>query len=431
MGAHTASTWRGGHSQPLGERTWPAWPLWGLTRPALERRVRPALGGRSGGSGPRGGARGRPWRETPWGHTPRGGGRPWGETPWGEMPWGGGASPGGTRPGWGGRGAHLVGVPQPHGAAQGQLPRQQVVHPAEGELQVPHLVLAQVPVHLLCGDKQAPWVSGAPPSGLPQRQDGQGSAAPRVAPPPRGSTADGGGSSDPTRRVLSVRPTPRRRAGPAPPEGCTRRSQRVGHTQGRVAELTQSPWPCRENSGRQGAGPRALRTPTPRTVGARGVLIIGKSGPTPRFRGLWRPGRWFTSSPPTHTARRRLASQGAIEGPPGSPYPRPQCSQSRTPSEPRDWHGARPGVWRVPGTLVDGVELGRSRTWLRGRGRAVPTDELPGTPGQAPLPAGPLALSAETKGTIYQRGEQTTPVSALEVCETFLTKTGEHTDLED
>lgn len=38
-------------------------------------------------------------------------------------------------------GPHLVGVPEPHGATQGQLPHEQVVHPAEGELQVPHLVL--------------------------------------------------------------------------------------------------------------------------------------------------------------------------------------------------------------------------------------------------------------------------------------------------
>lgn len=77
-----------------------------------------------------------------------------------------GPSPGGcARPARGAapRQAHLVGVPQAHGAAQGQLPRQQVVHPAEGELQVPHLVLTQVPVHLLCGDKQAPRVSRAPP----------------------------------------------------------------------------------------------------------------------------------------------------------------------------------------------------------------------------------------------------------------------------
>lgn len=56
---------------------------------------------------------------------------------------------GGTQPS--GRRAHLVGVPQADGAAQGHLPHQQVVHPAEGELQVPHLVLLQVPVHLLCG----------------------------------------------------------------------------------------------------------------------------------------------------------------------------------------------------------------------------------------------------------------------------------------
>lgn len=183
----------------------------------------------------------------------------------------------------------------------------------------------------------------------------------------------------------------------------------------------RAPWPCRANSGQQGAGPRALRTPTPRTVGVRGVLIIGKSGPTPRFQGLWRPGRWFTSSPPTHTARQWIAGQGAIEGLRGSPHPGPQCSQSRTPSEPGAWHRARPGVWRVPGTLVDGVELGWSRTWLRGRGWAVPMNELPGSPGQVPLLAGPLALSAEAKGTIYQRREQTAPVSAWEACETFLT----------
>lgn len=78
-------------------------------------------------------------------------------------------------------------------------------------------------------------------------------------------------------------------------------------------------------------------------------------------------------------------------------------------------------MWRVPGTFVDGVELGWSRTRLRGRGRAVPTDELPGTAGQAPLPAGPLAWSAEAKEAIYQRGGQTTPGSAWEACDAFLT----------
>lgn len=55
--------------------------------------------------------------------------------------------------------AHLVGVPQANGAAEGHLPHQQVVHPAEGELQVPHLVLLQVPVDLLCMKQtQAPGV---------------------------------------------------------------------------------------------------------------------------------------------------------------------------------------------------------------------------------------------------------------------------------
>lgn len=47
-------------------------------------------------------------------------------------------------------GTHLVGVPQADGTAQRHLPHQQVVHPAEGKLQVPHLVLVQVPMHLLC-----------------------------------------------------------------------------------------------------------------------------------------------------------------------------------------------------------------------------------------------------------------------------------------
>lgn len=58
--------------------------------------------------------------------------------------------------GRGARGAHLVGVPQADGAAQGYLAHQQVVHPAEGELQVPHLVLVQVPVDLPCRDKHRP-----------------------------------------------------------------------------------------------------------------------------------------------------------------------------------------------------------------------------------------------------------------------------------
>lgn len=58
---------------------------------------------------------------------------------------------GARRAGPGGRGLepHLVGVPQADGAAKRQLPHEQVVHPAEGELQVPHLMLLQVPVDLL------------------------------------------------------------------------------------------------------------------------------------------------------------------------------------------------------------------------------------------------------------------------------------------
>lgn len=41
-----------------------------------------------------------------------------------------------------------IGVPQADDAAQGQFPHQQVVHPAEGELQVLHLVAGQVVVQL-------------------------------------------------------------------------------------------------------------------------------------------------------------------------------------------------------------------------------------------------------------------------------------------
>lgn len=51
----------------------------------------------------------------------------------------------------GGRaGTHLVGVPQADGAAEGQFPHQQVVHPAEGKLQVSHFVPIQMAVNSLC-----------------------------------------------------------------------------------------------------------------------------------------------------------------------------------------------------------------------------------------------------------------------------------------
>lgn len=45
---------------------------------------------------------------------------------------------------------YLVRVPQADCAAQRQLPHQQVVHPAEGELQILHLTLLEVQVHVLC-----------------------------------------------------------------------------------------------------------------------------------------------------------------------------------------------------------------------------------------------------------------------------------------
>lgn len=62
--------------------------------------------------------------------------------------------------------AHLVGVPQADGAVEGHLPRQQVVHPAEGELQVTHLVLLQVLMHSLCTRQtQAPRPSARAPGG--------------------------------------------------------------------------------------------------------------------------------------------------------------------------------------------------------------------------------------------------------------------------
>lgn len=57
-------------------------------------------------------------------------------------------------------GAHLVGVPQADGAAQGQFPHQQVVHPAEGKLQVSHFVPIQMAVNSLC-TTQAQAVRGA------------------------------------------------------------------------------------------------------------------------------------------------------------------------------------------------------------------------------------------------------------------------------
>lgn len=45
--------------------------------------------------------------------------------------------------------AYLVGVPEADGAAQGQLPHEQVVHPAKGKLQVLDLVLPKVIMYLL------------------------------------------------------------------------------------------------------------------------------------------------------------------------------------------------------------------------------------------------------------------------------------------
>lgn len=68
------------------------------------------------------------------------------QTPSGKRPVAGGSERGQGEV----RAAHLVGVPQADGAVEGHFPHQQVVHPAEGELQVPHLVLVQVPVDLLC-----------------------------------------------------------------------------------------------------------------------------------------------------------------------------------------------------------------------------------------------------------------------------------------
>lgn len=45
---------------------------------------------------------------------------------------------------------YLVGVPQSDRAAKWQLPHQEVVHPAEGKLQVLHLILLHMAVHRLC-----------------------------------------------------------------------------------------------------------------------------------------------------------------------------------------------------------------------------------------------------------------------------------------
>lgn len=44
---------------------------------------------------------------------------------------------------------YLVRVPQADGAAERELPHQQVVHPPEGKLQVLHLVPPEVTVYLL------------------------------------------------------------------------------------------------------------------------------------------------------------------------------------------------------------------------------------------------------------------------------------------
>lgn len=42
---------------------------------------------------------------------------------------------------------YLVGVPQSDGAAQGKLSHQQVIHPAEGKLQVFHFIMLHVPMY--------------------------------------------------------------------------------------------------------------------------------------------------------------------------------------------------------------------------------------------------------------------------------------------
>lgn len=49
---------------------------------------------------------------------------------------------------------YLVGVPQSDRASEWQLPHQEVVHPAEGKLQVLHLVVLHVAVHGLCNLKK-------------------------------------------------------------------------------------------------------------------------------------------------------------------------------------------------------------------------------------------------------------------------------------
>lgn len=121
------------------------------------------------------------------------------------------------------------------------------------------------------------------------------------------------------------------------------------------------------------------------------------------FQGL-HAGHWFTSSP--------SPSQRAIEGPLGFPTEDLSASQSRILSEPSDWHGARPGVWRVPSAecparlWMEWSWAGARRGPEAGAGRC-PRMSCPG-PLARPLPAGPLAWSAEAKETIYQQGEQTT-----------------------
>ena len=50
--------------------------------------------------------------------------------------------------------SYQVGVPQTDDAAQGHLSHQQVVHPAEGELQVLYVVVHQVGVEAVCDTTQ-------------------------------------------------------------------------------------------------------------------------------------------------------------------------------------------------------------------------------------------------------------------------------------
>ena len=231
----------------------------------------------------------------------------------------------------GGDPAHLVGVPQAHGAAQGQLPHQQVVHPAEGELQVPHLVLLQVPVHLLCRTHTGQAVRRA---------------------------ARAGPSEPPTR-------TP-----PCPREPRPHRSDSQDRARGRAEwpatwRHRQRPFCCPRQAHQtlarvQGSGGGEMGSPAPPPHPSRHLLLPGPGGggraAGPWARCLWVLGRWHGEvgwapergralpphSPPTVSYGDEGASPRCTAL--AAPSRRP-CSP--VPSLPREWGASRQKGFRA------------------------------------------------------------------------------------